>query len=129
MAVEEKVRAINRANGTKSSETNVWEVSECIDELFKPEPETEISTRYGIPEDEWEQITESASTANRNLDQRRPDLSREILAEALAMAKPGFHVLLTGGGSRSPTLEKAFENVILKEFPVATLHKDEETHV
>jgi hypothetical protein len=37
MAVEDAVRSINRTNGAKSAEANVWEVSECIDEYFKPE--------------------------------------------------------------------------------------------
>ncbi|GAB7336925.1 hypothetical protein MBLNU13_g01768t2 [Cladosporium sp. NU13] len=32
MAVEDAVRAINRANGALSAESNVWEISECIDE-------------------------------------------------------------------------------------------------
>lgn len=129
MAVEEKVRTINRANGTKFCEANVWEVSACFDELFKPNPETKIAARYGISEEEREQVTESASAANRNLDQRRPYLAREILAQALALAGSGFHVLLTGGGSRSPTFERSFKTVILEKFPVATVHMDEEAHL
>lgn len=50
MAVENEVRSINRINGAKSSELNVWEVSECIDEYFKPEPEAEIAARFGLSE-------------------------------------------------------------------------------
>jgi len=38
MAVEDAVRKINTVNGV-IGEANVWEVSECIDEFFKPEPE------------------------------------------------------------------------------------------
>ena len=56
MAVEDAVRAINRANGAMSAESNVWEISECIDEYFKPEPESEISPRCGLTEDEWETV-------------------------------------------------------------------------
>ena len=41
MAVEDAVRKINTVNGV-IGEANVWEVSECIDELFKPEPEADI---------------------------------------------------------------------------------------
>jgi hypothetical protein len=53
MAVEDAVRAINRANGAMSAESNVWEISECIDEYFKPEPESEISSRCGLTAPSW----------------------------------------------------------------------------
>jgi methionine aminopeptidase len=52
MAVEDAVRAINRANSAISAESNVWEISECIDEYYKPEPEAKISSRCGLTEDE-----------------------------------------------------------------------------
>jgi hypothetical protein len=52
IAVEDIVRAINRANGAMYAKSNVWEISECIDEYFKPEPESEISSRCGLTEDE-----------------------------------------------------------------------------
>lgn len=129
MAVEDAVRAINRANGTKSAEANVWEVSECIDEFFKPEPEAKISPRCGLSEGEWDEVMGHAALANRNLDRRRASLVRPILAEALNLAERlgddiGFHVLLTGRGSRSPTLLKAFRNLIEQDFPTAILHED-----
>jgi hypothetical protein len=113
MAVEDAVRSINRANGAKSAEMNVWEVSECIDEYFKPVPEAEISPRCGLSEDEWDTVMGRADLANRSLDKRRPNLARPILTEALDLANRlandfGLHVLLTGRGARSPTLQKVF---------------------
>jgi hypothetical protein len=52
MAVEDAVRSIKRANGAKSTDMNVWEVSECIDEYFKPDLEAKISLRCGLSDDE-----------------------------------------------------------------------------
>jgi hypothetical protein len=96
---------------------NVWEVSECIDEYFKPEPEAEISPRCGLSEDEWDTVMGRADLANRSLDKRRPNLTRPILTEALDLDNrlandSGLHVLLTGRRARSPTLQKAFQNLV-----------------
>jgi hypothetical protein len=41
----------------------------------------------------------------------------------------GLHVLLTGRGARSPTSQKAFQTLISQDFPMATLHDDEENHM
>jgi len=128
MAVEDAVRKINTVNGV-IGEANVWEVSECIDEFFKPEPEAEISPRCGLSQSEWDEVMGHADLANRHLDRRRVNLTRPIIAEALKLAnrlgeEVGLHVLLTGRGSRSPTLLKAFRNLIDEEFPAATLHED-----
>jgi hypothetical protein len=134
MAVEDAVRSINRANGAKSADMNVWEVSECIDEYFKPEPEAEISPRCGLSEDEWDTVMGRADLANRSLDKRRPNLARPILTEALDLANRlandfGLHVLLTGRGARSPTLQKAFQNLVSQDFTTAKLHDDKENHM
>jgi hypothetical protein len=59
MAVEDAVRSINRANGAKFADMNVWEMSECIDEYFKPEPEAEISPRCGLSEHEWDTVMDA----------------------------------------------------------------------
>jgi hypothetical protein len=134
MAVEDAVRSINRANGAKSVDMNVREVSECIDEYFKPEPEAKISPRCGLSDDEWDMVMGRANMANRSLDRRRPNLARPTLMEALDLANGlandvGFHVLLTGRGARSPTSQDAFQNLISQDFPMATLHDDEENHM
>jgi hypothetical protein len=134
MAVEDAVRSINRANGAKSVDMNVWEVSECIDEYFKPEPEAKISPRCGLSDDEWDLVMGRANLANRSLDRRRPNLARPTLMEALDLAdrlanNVGLHVLLTGRGARSPTSQKAFQTLISQDFPMATLHDDEENHM
>jgi hypothetical protein len=133
MAVEDAVRSINRANGAKSADMNVWEVSECIDEYFKPEPEAKISPRCGLS-DEWDMVMGRADLANRSVDRRRPNLARPTLMEALDLAHHlandvGFYVLLTGHGARSPTSQNAFQNLISQDFPMATLHDDEENHM
>jgi hypothetical protein len=109
-------------------------VSECIDECFKPEPEAEISPRCGLSDDEWDTVMGRADLANRSLDKRRPNLARPILTEALDLANRlandfGLHVLLTGRGAGSPTLQKAFQNLVSQDFTMATLHDDEENHM
>lgn len=133
MAVEEAVRGINRANGAKSIETNVWEVSECVDEYFKPEPDAEISARCGLSNEEWDTVMERADLANRSLDRRRINSTRPILTAALELAHLsndiGIHVLLTGRGSRSPTLQKAFQRLVSQSFTTAALHEDTQTHM
>jgi hypothetical protein len=86
MALEDAVRSINRANSAKSADMNVWDVSECIDEYFKPEPEAKISPRCGLSDDEWDMVIGRADLANRSLDQRRPNLARPTLMEALDLA-------------------------------------------
>lgn len=101
MAVEDEVRTISITNSAKSFETNVWEVSECIDEYFKPEPEAELSPRCGLSRDELDTIVGRAELANRSLDRRCTNFARSILAEALELANRlpddfGLHVLLTG---------------------------------
>lgn len=134
MAVEDAVRAINRTNGAKSAEANVWEVSECIDEYFKPEPEAAISPRCGLSEDEWDTVMGRAQLANRSLDRRRPSSARPTLTDALALANRladdnGLRILLTGRGSRSPTCLEAFQVLVSKEFSAATVHEDEERNM
>jgi hypothetical protein len=134
MAVEDAVRAINRANGAMSAESNVWEISECIDEYFKPEPESEISSRCGLTEDEWETVMGRAKLANHSLDRRRPNFARSTLKDADELAGRfendiGVHALLTGRGSRSPTLLKAFRKLIGQDFPTATVYEDKQTNM
>jgi hypothetical protein len=75
-----------------------------------------------------------ADLANRSLDKRRPHLARPILTEALDLANRlandfGLHVLLTGRRARSPTLQKAFQNLVNQDFAMATLHDDKENHM
>ena len=75
-----------------------------------------------------------ADLANRSVDRRRPNLARPTLMEALDLAHHlandvGFYVLLTGHGARSPTSQNAFQNLISQDFPMATLHDDEENHM
>lgn len=134
MAVEDAVRAINRANGAMSAESNVWEISECIDEYFKPEPESEISPRCGLTEDEWETVMGRAKLANHSLDRRRPNFARSTLKDADELAGRfendiEVHALLTGRGSRSPTLLKAFRKLIGQDFPAATVYEDKQTNM
>jgi hypothetical protein len=134
MAVEDAVRAINRANGAMSAESNVWEISECIDEYYKPEPEAKISSRCGLTEDEWDTVMGRAELANRSLDRRRPNLARPTLTDADELAARfendvGVHVLLTGRGSRSPTLLEAFRKLIGQDFPAATVYEDKQTNM
>lgn len=134
MAVEDAVRAINRVNGAMSAESNVWEISECIDEYFKPEPESEISPRCGLTEDEWETVMGRAKLANHSLDRRRPNFARSTLKDADELAGRfendiEVHALLTGRGSRSPTLLKAFRNLIGQDFPAATVYEDKQTNM
>jgi hypothetical protein len=134
MAVEDAVRAINRANGAMPAESNVWEISECIDEYYKPEPEAKISPRCGLTEDEWDTVMGRAELANRSLDRRRPNLARPTLTDADELAGRseddiGVHVLLTGRGSRSPTLLEAFRNLIIQDFPAATVYEDKQTNM
>jgi len=83
MAVEDAVRSINRANGVKSADMNLWEMSECIDEYFKPELEAKISPRCGSSDDEWVMVMGRADLANRSLDRRRPNFARPTLMKAL----------------------------------------------
>jgi len=128
MAVEDEVRAINRANGAKYVDANVWEVSELIDDYFKPEPESEISARYGFAGGEWDVIMGHAKMANSALDRYRRELIRQTLTEASNMAESGFQVLLTGRGSRSPTFQKTLKDLLDQDFPAATMQEDEETH-
>lgn len=134
MAVEDEVRSINRINGAKSSESNVWEVSECIDEYFKPEPEAEIAARFGLSDEEWKRVMGRANLANNSLDQRRTRTARPTLEVAQKSVREsegeaGFYVLLTGRGSRSPTALKAFKKMISEDFPTAELRLDKETHM
>jgi hypothetical protein len=128
MAVEEEVRSINRTNGAKFVDTNVWEVSEFIDDYFKPEPDSKLMTRYGFTEDEWDMIMGRAKLANTALDRRRVELTRQILTQAKDRASSGFQVLLTGRGSRSPTFRSAFKTLLKSDYPTATMHEDRETH-
>jgi hypothetical protein len=77
---------------------------------------------------------ERTDLANRSLDNRRPNLARPILTEALDLANRlandfGLHVLLTGRGARSPTLQKALQNLVNQDFTIATLHDDKENHM
>ena len=109
-------------------------MSECIDEYFKPEPEAKISPRCGLSDDEWDMVIGRADLANRSVDRRRPNLARPTLMEALDLAHHlandvGFYVLLTGRRARSPTSQNAFQNLISQDFPIATLHDDEENHM
>jgi len=58
-----------------------------------------------------------ADLVNRSLDRRRPNLTRPTLMEALDLANHlgndvRFHMLLTSRGARSPTSQKAFQNLI-----------------
>lgn len=134
MAVENEVRSINRVNGAKSSELNVWEVSECIDEYFKPEPEAEIAARFGLSDEEWNQVMVRANLANNSLDQRRTKTARLMLEMALELVRNsevevGFYVVLTGRGSRSPTALRAFKKMISEDFPTAELRLDKESHM
>jgi hypothetical protein len=128
MAVEEEVRSINRTNGAKFVDTNVWEVSEFIDDYFKPEPDSKLVTRYGFTEAEWNMIMGRAKLANTALDRRRVELTRQILTQAKDRASSGFQVLLTGRGSRSPTFRSAFKPLLDNDYPTATMHEDSETH-
>jgi len=133
MAVEDAVRSINRTNGAKS-EVNVWEVSECIDEYFKPEPSAAISPRCGLSEEEWERVIGHAELALRSLDRRRPGFARLTLIDALALTDRladdvGLHVLLTGRGSRSPPSLQAFRDLVTQEFSIATFHEDKQTNM
>lgn len=128
MAVEEEVRSINRTNGAKFVDTNVWEVSEFIDDYFKPEPDSKLMTRYGFTEDEWDMIMGRTKLANTALDRRRVELTRQILTQAKDRARSGFQVLLTGRGSRSPTFRSAFKTLLDSDYPTATMHEDRETH-
>lgn len=128
MAVEEEVRSINRTNGAKFVDMNVWEVSEFIDDYFKPEPDSKLSTRYGFTEAEWDMIIGRARLANSALDKRRVELIRQILTEAKDKVGSGFQVLLTGRGSRSPTFRNAFRNLLENGYPTASMHEDQETH-
>lgn len=134
MAVEDAVRAINRANGAMSAESNVWEISECIDEYFKPEPEAKISSRCGLTEDEWETVMGRAELANRSLDRRRPNFARPTLTDADELSARykddiRVHVLLTGRGSRSPTVLEAFRKLIRQDFPAATVYEDKQMNM
>ena len=128
MAVEEEVRSINRTNGAKFVDTNVWEVSEFIDDYFKPEPDSKLVTRYGFTEAEWDMIIGRARLANSALDRRRVELTQQMLTEAQTKARSGFHVLLTGRGSRSPTFRSAFGELLDDDYPTASMHEDQETH-
>lgn len=128
MAVENEVRAINRANGAKYADANVWEVSEFIDDYFKPEPESKLSARYGFADGEWDIIMGRAKLMNHTLDRRRCEMIRQTLTGAANMAETGFQVLLTGRGSRSPSFQKTLKNLLDQDFPVATIHEDEEAH-
>lgn len=128
MAVEEEVRSINRTNGAKFVDTNVWEVTEFIDDYFKPEPDSKLTTRYGFTEAEWNMIIGRARLANTALDKRRVELTRQILTEAKNKANSGFQVLLTGRGSRSPTFRSAFKSLLDNDYPAATMHEDQESH-
>lgn len=134
MAVEDAVRSINRTNGAKSAEANVWEVSECIDEYFKPEPGVAISPRCGLSEEEWDRVIGHAELALRSLDRRRPDFARPTLEDARDLTNRlgdhvGLHVLLTGRGSRSPPSLKAFRDLVSQEVPTATVHEDKQTNM
>jgi hypothetical protein len=96
-----------------SAESNVWEISKCIDGYYKPEPEAKISSRSGLIEDEWETVMGRAELANRSLDRRRHNLARPTLTDADELAACfendiRVHVLLTGRGLRSPILLEAF---------------------
>lgn len=128
MAVEEEVRSINRTNGAKFVDMNVWEVSEFIDDYFKPEPDSKLTTRYGFTEAEWDMIMGRARLANSALDRRRVELTRQILTEAKDKASSGFQVLLTGRGSRSPTFRNAFKTLLDDDYPTSSMHEDQETH-
>ena len=134
MAVEDAVRRINRTNGAKNTEVNVWEVSECIDEYFKPEPGVAIDPRCGYSDEEWDRVIESAQMALRSLDRRRPDLARPTIANALDCTRrstpdAALHVLLTGRGIRSPPTLEAFRELISREFSIATVHEDKQTNM
>jgi hypothetical protein len=75
---------------------------------------------------------ERTDLANRSLD--NPHLARPILTEALDLANRlandfGLHVLLTGRRARSPTLQKALQNLVNQDFTIARLHDDKENHM
>lgn len=134
MAVEDAVRSINRTNGAKAAEANVWEVSECIDEYFKPEPAATISPRCGLSDEEWDRVIGHAELALRSLDRRRPELARPTLKDALDLTNRmagdiGLHVLLTGRGLRSPPSLKALRELVCREFPIASVHEDKQTNM
>ena len=134
MAVEDVVRSINRTNGAKSVEANVYEVSECIDEYFKPEPEAAIAPRCGLSEEEWDRVIGHAEMALRSLDRRRPSLARPTIKDAHEASKRyaadiGPRVLLTGRGSLSPPTLIAFRDLVSQEFPTATLHEDKQNNM
>ena len=71
---------------------------------------------------------------NRSLDRRRPNFARPTLTDADELAARfendiGVHVLLTGRGSRSPTLLKAFRKLIGQDFPAATVYEDKQMNM
>ena len=134
MAVEDAVRTINRTNGAKSAEANVWEVSACIDEYFKPEPGVAMAPRCGLSQEEWDRVIGHAELTLRSLDRRRPDLARPTIKNALEVSNRstndiGPRVILTGGGSRGPTTLIAFRELISQDFPTATLHEDKQKNM
>lgn len=117
-----------------SAKSNVQEISECIDEYFKPEPESEISPRCRLIEDEQETVIGRAKLANHSLDRRRPNFARLILKDADKLTGRfendiEVYALLTSRGLRSPTLLKAFRNLISQDFPVAIVYEDKQTNM
>lgn len=138
--MEDEVRRINQTNGAISGDANVWEVSEFIDDYFKPEPETDSAPRFGFSQQEWDLIMDRAKTANAKLDIDRVEIVQQKLTDAVvkltSAALTGapdtdnaeLRILLTGRGARSPTFQAALKNMVSQDFPSVSIHEDRDTH-
>lgn len=116
-AAENEVRRINRVNGIADVEKNVWEVSDYIDEFFKPDADTSISSRAGYDGDEWESIIGCAGEANKQLDIDRVKLIQATLDEVTQAGDSNVRILLTGRGTLSKTFLSSLQDMIDQRFP------------
>lgn len=122
IAVENEVRRINRVNGSATIDQNTWEVSDYIDEFWKPEADMSISPRAGYEEHEWKSILQCAEQANSKLDSDRVKLIRNALNEALRLQRSSTRILLTGRGTLSKTFLSSLKSMLDDDFPGVEIH-------
>lgn len=117
------MRKINREEGNADIEAGVWEVSNFIDEYFKPEADATLSARLGYSERSWQRIISAASKSNVVLDRERVAIIRREIARAQESAEGEVHVLLTGRGARSATFVAALRHMVAAEYPLCRVHE------
>jgi hypothetical protein len=122
IAVENEVRRLNRVNGVANIEKNAWEISDYIDEFWKPEADMSISSRAGYEEDEWKSILQCADEANGKLNFDRTKLIHDALDEMLQLRDSSIRILLTGRGTLSKTFLSSLQNMLDRDFPDVKIH-------